>query len=123
MESRCSRWHFVPVSPVCVVIGVARHVLAIVFAHLDGLIENLQHVGSQETPLAQKLNARPVTLQEIAMLDNLANLGLGHLHQGIDLVLGSLEVLNAKGICRDDAHARPVADFEDLVIISSHSVK
>ncbi len=50
------------------------------------------------------------------MLRQLRQLDLRHVHQSVHLVLGSLEVLDAKGVDGDHLDTGKVAYFQDLFV-------
>lgn len=45
------------------------------------------------------------------MLGQLRELGLSHVHQGVDFIFRALEILDAEGVDRDRFHSRFVADL------------
>lgn len=53
------------------------------------------------------------------MRGHLRKLDLCHVHESVDFEFGSLEVLDAEGVDRDNLDSRLVADFEDLYKVSN----
>jgi len=87
--------------------------VGVVGRHGDGLVDGGQHVGLHQVALSQDADGGAVAIEQGAVLGQLLQLDLGHGHEGVDLVLGALEVLDTEGVDGDDAHARPVAHLED----------
>lgn len=82
--------------------------------HLHRPVHRLQYIRLDQLTLPENLYAGAVLFQQIAMLHQLRELHLGHVHQRIDLVLGPLEVLDGEGVDGDHLDAGFVADLEDL---------
>lgn len=91
-----------------------RHSPSIVLRHVNSAINNLKNISADQVPLAEHANTGTVTLEQLAVLDNLLQLHLGQLHEAVDLVLRPLKVFYAKSIDRNDLDARFVAKFEHL---------
>lgn len=91
-----------------------RDVLLVVLCHFNGPVDEGQHVRGDQIPLSGYSDARAVSIQQLAMLDELGQLRLGQCHQTLDLASGPVEVLDTKGVDRDDLDAGLVADFENL---------
>lgn len=64
--------------------------------------------------MAQDLDARAVTLQQLSVLGDLGEFDLRHVHQSVNFVFGSFEVLDAEGVNGDNFDARLVANLEYL---------
>ena len=86
---------------------------------LDSPVNDFLHVWSNQVPLTEYSYARAVSFQNLAMLYQLLKLHLRKLHQAVDLVFRSIEVLDAKGIDRDDSHTTLVAYFQYLGPVSA----
>lgn len=92
--------------------------LVVVFGHAACSVHRLEHIGLDQVALAEDSYACAVPVEQIAVLRQLGEFDLGHVHQRVDLVFRPLEVLDAEGIYGDSVHARFVAYLEDLVLIS-----
>lgn len=93
-------------------------VLLVMRSHGDCCIDSCQYVLPHEIALAEDPDGRAIAVKKGSMLGDLLKLDLGHGHERIDLVLGALEVLNAKGIDSNHLDARLVADLEYLREVS-----
>jgi hypothetical protein len=89
-------------------------VLLVVCSQRYGLVHGLENVWLDEVALAQNADRGAVSVEKSTVFRQLLELDLGHGHEGIDLVLGALEVLDAEGVDGDDLDASLVADFEYL---------
>lgn len=92
-----------------------QHTIAVPRGHADGLIHHFQNIGLDQVALAQDANARAVPVEQVAVLDELLEFDLGHVHQRVHLVFRALEVFNAERVDRDMRYPGLVAYFEDLV--------
>lgn len=82
--------------------------------HIHGPINGLEYVILDELALTQNADASSVAVEQVAVLRELGEFHLCHIHERINFVFGPLEVFNAKGVDGDDFDARFVADFKDL---------
>ena len=88
--------------------------VAVSARHLGRTVNVCQQVWFDQFSLTQYSDRHAITVKQIAMLQKLGEFDFGHIHQTINLILGSLEVLNAEGVHSHDLHAGLVADFEHL---------
>ena len=82
--------------------------------HADGTVNSFEDVGFEDVALPQELDARAVAVEDLAVLGELGELDLGHVHESVDFVFGAFEILDTEGVDGDDFAAGFVADFEDL---------
>ena len=82
--------------------------------HCNSLVYSHLYIGTEELALSQHPDGCAVTIQQGSVLCHLLQLHLGHGHEGIDFMLGALEVLYAECVDGDDLDASLVADLEDL---------
>jgi hypothetical protein len=78
------------------------------------LVDRLKHVWLDEFSLAEDPNTSAVSVEEVAVLGELSELDLRHVHQGVDFIFGAFEVLDAEGIDGNMRYPRFVAYLEDL---------
>ena len=88
--------------------------LLIVAGQPNSAVDRFQDVRPDQLSPAQDADTGSVTVQYISMLRQLRELDFGHVHQRVHLVLGPLEVLDAKGVDRDYFHTGSIADLENL---------
>jgi hypothetical protein len=91
-----------------------QHAFVVVGGGLDGLVDGHQDIGFDEFSLAEDLDAGAVAVEDVAVLDELFELDLGHFHQAVDFILGPLEILDTEGVDGHVCDAGFVADLEDL---------
>lgn len=82
--------------------------------HIHGAINGLEYVLLDELALTQNADTSSVAVEQVAVLRELGEFHLCHIHERINFVLGPLEVFNAKGVDGDDFDTRFVADFKNL---------
>jgi len=85
-----------------------------VCCHCNSLVHSHLYIRTEKLALSQHPDGCAVTIQQGSVLCHLLQLDLGHGHEGIDFMLGALEVLYAECVDGDDLDASLVADFEDL---------
>jgi hypothetical protein len=83
-------------------------------SHSHGPVHCVQNVPFHEVALSQHPDRCTVAVQQGPMLGQLFELDLGHGHERIDLMLRTVEVLDAEGVDGNDLDARLVADLEYL---------
>jgi hypothetical protein len=88
-----------------------RGLLSVPAGELHRIIDCFQELGLHQLLLAQDPDAGTVAIQKIAMLYQLRQFDLCHVHERVDLVLGALEVLDTEGVDGDDLDAGLVAYF------------
>jgi hypothetical protein len=96
--------------------------LLVVLGAFNGPVNDFKNVGADEITLTQHTNAGAISVKQFSVLRQLLELDFSQLHQALDLVFGTIEVLNAEGVDRDDLDTALVADFQhlcDLVSILS----
>jgi hypothetical protein len=91
--------------------------VAISTRHLHRFVDGLENVGLDQLSLAENADACTILIHQIAVLGQLHQLDLGHIHQRIHFVFRSFEVFDAEGIYGDMCYASFVADFENLLLI------
>lgn len=96
--------------------------LAVAARQLDGFVDGLEHVGLDELALSEDPDAGAVSLQQVAVLRQLGELDFRHVHERIDFVLGSLEILDAEGVDGYHSDAGFVAHFQYLSIRSTSAL-
>lgn len=84
------------------------------FCGLDCLVDNLEDVGPDKTPLTQHSDTGAVPVQDITVQHQLLQLDLGQLHEPFNLVLGSIVVFYAEGVHCNGLDAALVTYFEHL---------
>ena len=89
--------------------------VAIVLRQVHGAVNGIQDVRLDELALSEHADAGAVALQDFAVLGELRELDFEHVHQGVDFVFGTLEILDTEGVNCHDANPGFVADFQDLV--------
>lgn len=72
--------------------------LSVAAGHLDRIVDRFQQLRLDQFFLAQDPNAGAIAIQKIAVLYELCQLDLSHVHECVDLVLGPLEILDAEGV-------------------------
>jgi hypothetical protein len=80
-----------------------------------GPVDCLEDIRFQELTLAQHSNACSIAIKKFAMLSQLNELDACHIHERIDFIFRSLEILNAERVYCHDFDAGFVANFEDLI--------
>lgn len=87
---------------------------AVARRHINSMIDRLEDVWLDQVSLAKYAYAGSVSIEYVAVLDELCKLNLGHLHQAIHLMLGPFEVLNAECVDGNVSDTGLVAHFEYL---------
>lgn len=93
---------------------VHNHELVVVFCSGDCLINDFQHIAPNHVALTKYPDARTVSIENVSVIGQLLELNLGHLHESLDFVLGSVIILDAKGIDSYSLYAALVTNFHDL---------
>lgn len=88
--------------------------LGVVFCRLDCLVDYLEDIWPDKTPLTQHPDTGAVPIQDIAVQHQLLQLDLGQLHKPLNLVLGSVIVFYAEGIHRNGLDTALVTYLEHL---------
>lgn len=85
----------------------------VVTGHAHGFVDLLQHILTDQRAVAQHPHGRPISIKQSTMLAHLRQFRFGQVHQTIDFVFASLEILDAECVNGDHAHTALVAYFED----------
>lgn len=78
--------------------------VSIARCHFNGTVDGFEDVRFDEFSLAKDSDTSTISIEQIAMLNQLLQLNLGHVHQPIHLIFGPLEVLNAEGVDGNVCH-------------------
>lgn len=108
--------------PTCVRETNVQDAIAVSTRHFHSTIHRLEDIRLDEFSLTEDADPRAVPVEQVAVLDELFEFDLRHVHQGIDFVFRPLEVLDTEGVDRDVSDARLVAYFEDLLCASTSAL-